>query len=560
MFFNQLKLKARQSAISIFLQLFGSLLSGVLFLTHFIISIYLTILYHSMDETLYSLSITLYFVVWFICFLVMSCVLLQYFQNDIMNLLSREMHTRNTCTFIIVLFYYCICALVIIGIIPTVLPIITTLCSIYYYHSTFIMHQYGIKKEFFVCSIAYHLALMLPQFILQTIYYQKTTDYGNNIINVLYWINMLVFMFYVITVAIMIVINHSKLCHIYAAQSYLVQNQSKFFIITMVMECTLFFYHLFLLQLIELNTPLLFEELSATYIQTMAFLCINYFILSAPFSSIGIVNYYYNRSKTYTEIWRLCERHGYHSSTMFEYIYCVNHVCYHHMISDTYDKNTACSESMIILPKSQRMMKHWQGDRCCLKYQKQYMEQHNKKDQIALILNHFCHWTPWQRMVKWIRRKLPTTQCGFQNEITIGQWIGYVIINTKRVLLFVYCSSRLLSTFCGVIISNWFLFSHYIYVENQNIALNVMRIIGVFYTVVLSIWVYYAIRIYYFEYHVGYIIESQSIDIKDKTKCVQSFQYIMNINHLLSTYIRYEDIATIISLYVFYPDPSYQYT
>eukprot|EP01083_Nonionella_stella_P186206 681167_1 len=73
-----------------------------------------------------------------------------------------------------------------------------------------IMHQYGIKKEFFVCSIAYHLALMLPQFILQTIYYQKTTDYGNNIVNVLYWTNMLVFMFYVITVGLTI---QNRLAH-----------------------------------------------------------------------------------------------------------------------------------------------------------------------------------------------------------------------------------------------------------------------------------------------------------------------------------------------------------
>ena len=578
------KSNLRRYQCSRYLQLILVISLGLLFLTHFGISIYLTIAYKSFNSTLCSLSLTLFLVIWMICFIIISCLLLQYFQADIINVLSRETRDRsNICFLLIILFYYCSFGLIVIIIIPTFLPLTTTFFCIYYYHSAFILNQYGIKQEWFVCSIAYHLALMIPQFIIQCIFYQ-TTMVNNDNIHILHWSNSIIFMFYIILVSIIFVINKCHFTAIYYSASYskslLITTQIKFHLITIILELTLIFYFIFMVQILNVNISIFYQfELTYSIIpisnivtKSIGCLCGNYFILSVPFSILGIVNYYFNKSKnTYSEIWSQCvEVCGYETVAMFDKIYCINHICYHKHVqhqtlsanpTSNSDSHRNINETTKILPHSSNsnMNKHYECDQICLNYQRKYLQNNGRDNgsgkkayRKSVILALFGHVSPIDRMRKWMHKKI---------SVRHGKngMIKCFVINLKRILIIIYIVSRIISVLLTVIICNWFLFSYYIDIENDNVALNVMRMIGIFYVLMLMIWIYYLMRIYYFEYMVGYIIKTMDDDIsyfhgdKERMKRVESFENIMITNYLINKYVGYSDIASLICLYLFYP-------
>lgn len=548
---------------SIYLQLLIVVSAGLLFLTHLVVSVYLTILYRSFNATLCSLSLTLFCVIWMICFIIISCLLLQYFQADIINVLSDEIRDRsNFCFLFIVLFYYCSFGLIVIVTIPTLLPLITTGFCVYYYHSTFILNQYAIKKEWFICCIAYHLGLMIPQFIIQCIFYQ-TTIVKIEIVHYLHWLNMIIFMFYIILIAIISVINQYNFTEIYYCMEYskslLIKSQIKCYIMTIILELTLVFYFIFTVQILNVNIWI-FTEIEIKYLpipttKAIGGLCGNYFIFSVPFSMIGIISYYFKKSNdSYLEIWSQCmEIYGYQTIAMFDQIYCINHICFHKQITSESTTTNSDDETANILSYSSRnakMNKHYQCDQMCLNYQRHYLQGNKKSYRKSVILELFGHLTPFYRIRKWINDKTLIKHGR-------NRFFNSSVMNLKRILIIIYVISRIISVLFTVIICNWFLFSYDIDIRNDNIALNVMRLLGIFYVMILMIWIYYLFRLYYFEYMVGYITKAMneiSITNNDEgIKRIKLFKKIMNTNYIINKYVGYSDIASLICLYLFYP-------
>ena len=247
-----------QTRLSVWLQQCAVVCCGLCFLGHFIISIYITDAFRSIDPTLFSLSASLYFIVWTLCLLIISCLLLHTMQDDLVTVLRAEIRTRNSCALCFVMSYYFCCGLSLFVLIPTVLPFITTFGAVYYYKSTLIdTHRTGsVSKEHYLCFIAYQLAIMLPQFIVQTICYQTLTKEVGNAYRItgLFWINSLLFMLYIIIVCILMMVN--TMSH---HRSSLLKTQRKVYIVTVAMEWTIFFYVIFMLQILNSNQLLFFE-------------------------------------------------------------------------------------------------------------------------------------------------------------------------------------------------------------------------------------------------------------------------------------------------------------
>eukprot|EP01084_Bolivina_argentea_P277938 474684_1 len=367
---------------------------------------------------------------------------------------------------------------------------------------------------------------------------------------------MLVFMLYIVVITVMVIINYFNLCNIYFRYtSLLIRNQIKLYIMTIILEWTLFFYSLFLLLIAEKNNIVLLNlaydniipmKLSTGYSQIVGILAGNYFIFSVPFSIIALIYYYNKQSHTYIELWNIVEKNGYHTKEMFDKIYCINHISWH---KQYVNKNINISENTAILSKKNRMKMHMECDEICLRYQRMYFRENNiyssKQYRNELILKYFEHITPIKRIQEWICVKIAFRKHYYAK---CGGWLVVLMV----------CLSRIISMFLTVIICNYFLFSYHIYLDNDNIAFIVMRIIGIFYMFILVFWLYYVIRIYYNEYMVGYIVNVESIDVTETLKYVNRFEYIIITNNIICKYAPLEDIASLISLYLFYPkQPSF---
>ena len=342
----------------------SGVLCAVLFSTHFGISIYLTVCYRSFDATLYTLSATLYIAISVMWFLIMICLLLQYFPEGIVNT-GHRLPCACSCIFVLGLFF----ALVLV---TTALPLLTTVGCVFYYCAAFNHHAY------YVVAMAFHLSTMLPQLVIQSIYYQTTNVIGNVILNVLFWINMLVFMIYAITLSILVLLNSNRFQSKAHNRQSLFSNQNKLYILSVVLELTLLFYVMLMLQILNCNKVLFFaampRHVSLFYAHCIFLLCCNYIVLSVPFSGIAMVNHYIRQSDAYIGIWSTLERSGYHSREMLDLIYALNHTGYHRSNGGSIKTSMSAaseseSETTSILQRKinvHGMRAHCQCDQVCL--------------------------------------------------------------------------------------------------------------------------------------------------------------------------------------------------
>ena len=114
----------------------------------------------------------------------------------------------------------------------------------------------------------------------------------------------------------------------------------------------------------------------------------------------------------------------------------------------------------------------------------------------------------------------------------------------------------MLSVLLSINICNGFLFSDSMHLQHDNVALNVMRAIGIWYVLVLVMWTYYALRVYSMEYMIGYIVDAQHLQTENGMQSVAAFKRTMTVNLIICQCIGYPDIASLISLFLFHPQRS----
>merc|ERR1712176_434220 len=268
------------------------------------------------------------------------------------------------------------------------------------------------------------------------------------------------------------------------------------------------------------------------------------------------MNYYYHRSDSYSIIWTSIEeiqqKYGRKSSEFWTMIYSLNHIGYHKSdcCYDTvdyingsdrlrisvfdnipYDSGLRINSQQNINTAS-KIRDHRLSDSLCLNYQKSWFELKSVESQQIAIQSMFSHITPWNRFWRWIRNKLHF-ESGVKDECFLG-------INIKRFAVALYTLSRLISMLFTVNICNWILFSYPFDINHDNMAIGVMRIIGICYLLLMLIWIYYLIALYSVENLVGFIINAkcraQIFDqfIQDPIQNTQQFCEIMKINQAVS--------------------------
>ena len=117
----------------------------------------------------------------------------------------------------------------------------------------------------------------------------------------------------------------------------------------------------------------------------------------------------------------------------------------------------------------------------------------------------------------------------------------------------------MITIFFTVNVCNWFLFTYSLDVRQDNVAVGVMRIIGICYLLLMVIWIYYLIALYSIENLVGYIIDAKcrkpmfELVIQDQIQNAQQFCEIMRINQSIAQCVELPEIANVISLYLYHP-------
>ena len=237
----------------------------------------------------------------------------------------------------------------------------------------------------------------------------------------------------------------------------------------------------------------------------------------------------------------------------------MNHIGYHKG-DRSYDSIRYESETQslsVLLSKSNGMRDHRLSDTLCLNYQRSFFQRNSARYQPVRSLIHsmFGHVSPWRRFWRWIGRKSSVRRCDHHRNGPV-HFLG---VNVQRLLLTLYGISRVISVFLTVNICNLFLFSYSIDAGHDNVAVGVMRIIGICYILMLLIWMYYVIMLYSIENLVGFIVDAKcrspafDVVIQDQVQNAQQFRDIMKINQTISQCVELPEIATLISLYLFYP-------